>query len=161
MTQKTPQTLEEEMDDYHARATFVPNPPKNKSDLGIVMGPLMLGMVLYLIAGDSNALSPETLTVLDGSGDAIAQTLQVTSEEIASTIDQLKLSSQEEIMVLAEQAKEVPTQMKAALMAGTAALAAGIYNAKDFWGDKLASVFDKTKDESVANDEIKDSPAKK
>jgi hypothetical protein len=95
------------------------------------------------MAGDSSALSPETLTVLDTSSDVIAQSLQLTSDQIVNTVELLKESSKEEIMILAEQAKEVPIQMQAALGAGFAALTAGLYNAKDLWGEKLSGIFDK------------------
>jgi hypothetical protein len=137
-------SLEEEMADYHAKAyAITPLPTKKKSDLGIVTAPLLLGMLMYLMAGDSSALSPETLTVLDTSSDVIAQSLQLTSDQIVNTVELLKESSKEEIMILAEQAKEVPIQMQAALGAGFAALTAGLYNAKDLWGEKLSGIFDK------------------
>jgi len=141
--QNTKKSHKEEMDDYNRWSDNLKTNPHQKSDLGIVMAPLMLGMVLYLIAGDSNALSPETLTVIDSSGDAIAQTLQVTSDEVLQTLELLKESSKEEIMVLAEQVKEIPVQMQAALATGVAALTAGLYNAKDLWGEKLSNIFEK------------------
>ena len=112
------------------------------------MGPIFAGLPLipllyFAFAGDANALSPETLTVLDASSDVIAQSLQLTSDQIVNTLELLKESSKEEIMILAEQAKEVPIQMQAALGAGFTALTAGLYNAKDLWGEKLSAIFDK------------------
>ena len=153
------QTLEEEMEDYHARATFVPN-PHNKSDLGIVMAPLMLGMVLYLIAGDSNALSPETLTVIDSSSDVISQALQSTSDEVVNAASLIKDATSDELAVLAEKVKDVPVQMQAALAAGTTALAAAVYNAKDYWSEKLSSSFDKENTDAPTASNDHDQPKK-